>query len=369
MTSHPLPACIDDLNAEWLSHALSSALGPDASVAAFQATVIGEGVGFLGELGRVELTYAGTPADGAPASVVVKLPTREPQPRALATTMGLYEREVGFYRELAETSGARVPRVYHAAFEPSSGGFALVMEDVRNARLGNQLASCSLDEARLVITALAKLHARWWESPKLDTYTWLPASAAHPFFQVMRMGYEQSLPVFLDRYADAFDPVVRRCAEGLSAGWDHFMAPLFTRQRTLCHGDYRLDNLLFGTPGTEDELVMLDWQLCLGASATNDLQYFISGNLRPEVIDQETEGLLDLYHETLAGCGVHQYSRSQLGAEYREASLLQVLRLVLGAAAIDPETYDERGHEVLQVLFGGFAGSLVRYEADQYLPA
>lgn len=30
---------------------------------------------------------------------------------------------------------------------------------------------------------------------------------------------------------------------------------------TLIHGDFRIESFLFGEPGSDDELVILDWQL------------------------------------------------------------------------------------------------------------
>jgi aminoglycoside phosphotransferase (APT) family kinase protein len=49
--------------------------------------------------------------------------------------------------------------------------------------------------------------------------------------------------------------------------------------RTLIHGDYRIENFLVGPPGTDDELVVLDWQVVSVGNGRRDLAYFIGQNI------------------------------------------------------------------------------------------
>ena len=80
-----------DLTADWLT----SVLG--ATVTDF--TVERIGTGQMSECYRVGLSYS----DGAsgPASVVLKVAAADPSSRQTGLAMGLYEREVRFYTDIA----------------------------------------------------------------------------------------------------------------------------------------------------------------------------------------------------------------------------------------------------------------------------
>lgn len=366
MPTLTIPAGVAAVTPEWLTLALGDALAPGSRVASMDLQRIGEGVGFLGELARVRLSYAGDPGPHAPASVIVKLPTQDPAPRGLAGAFGFYHREVGFYRDLAAEVGVRVPRSYHAISAPAEADFALVMEDIE-ATPGDQLASCTEDQAKLAMTTLARIHAKWWESPRLATFDWLPTKG-DPYFQVMNGAYQQVLPIFLEHWADQFDPAVVRVCEKVAGCFDALIDGWYEHPLTLAHQDYRLDNMLFGTPGTPDELVVIDWQLCQHSMGALDLQYFIAGNLRTEVAATQTDDLLRLYHAELQAGGVRGYPFAQLRDDYASASAILALYLVLGITAIDPNNQDERGRQLIELLFHSHADAILRYEAERFLP-
>jgi hypothetical protein len=367
MTTLSIPRGVAALTSDWLTHALDGTLAPGSRVASLAATRIGEGVGFLGELARVALTYDGEPGPAAPASVVVKLPTQDAAPRGLAQTFNLYEREVGFYRDIGTSVGVRVPDCYHVVSSPEDGDFALVLEDVQ-ASPGDQLASCTGEQARAALKALATLHARWWESPRLSRLPWLPTKG-DPFFDLTFGVYQQVLPVFLEHWSHRFDPYVVRACQRLPDCYHELIARWYERPLTLAHQDFRLDNMLFGEPGSPDEVVLIDWQLCQHALGALDLQYFISGNFPAEVGATNAEDWLRYYHEQLGAGGVRDYSLAALKDDYASASAVFALMIPLGITAIDPNNYDGRGRQLIEQLYGGMEHSMLRYEAERFLPA
>src|SRR4029453_19354946 len=110
---------------------------------------------FLGKLGRLHLRYADDDKK-LPRTLIVKQPTQDAKGRQLAMMFRFYEREVCFYREVGSAAGIRVPTMHFGAAEPRSGDFVMLMEDLAPARLGDQLAGCSAQDARSAIGALAK---------------------------------------------------------------------------------------------------------------------------------------------------------------------------------------------------------------------
>ena len=77
---------------------------------------------------------------------------------------------------------------------------------------------------------------------------------------------------------------------------------------TLCHGDYRPDNLFYGDDSSGRPLVVCDWQGPGRAPAVVDAAYFITGSLEPEDRRSREMELLRRYHNHLLEGGVRDYS-------------------------------------------------------------
>ena len=67
---------------------------------------------------------------------------------------------------------------------------------------------------------------------------------------------------FAARYGDSIRPEQRLVCQRLVDGFDAYLAEEAgpDRVKGLVHGDYRLDNMLFGRPGSLRELTVVDWQ-------------------------------------------------------------------------------------------------------------
>ena len=114
----PMPvasAQIGDLDAAFLSQLMGRAVT--------SVSVIG---GDAGTSSRARLALTG---DGVPDSVFVKMPAETAATRLMGELGRLAETEARFYRELSpELTG--VPKSYGSAFDPLTGRFVLVLEDL-----------------------------------------------------------------------------------------------------------------------------------------------------------------------------------------------------------------------------------------------
>ena len=82
--------------------------------------------GDAGTSSRARLALTG---DGVPESVFVKMPAETAATRLMGELGSLAETETRFYRELSpELTG--VPKSYGSAFDPVTGRFVLVLEDL-----------------------------------------------------------------------------------------------------------------------------------------------------------------------------------------------------------------------------------------------
>lgn len=139
-----------DLTASWLAAVIGA--GP---VADFDVQRIGTGQ--MSECYRVRVSYEN--GEG-PASVVLKVAATDPVSRQTGAALGLYEREVLFYRDIAPRLGGPVAPCYHAWIDSvsSTGTFALVLGDAGPAVAGDEIAGATTEQALLGVVELGRLH-------------------------------------------------------------------------------------------------------------------------------------------------------------------------------------------------------------------
>ena len=350
-----IPATCADIDAAWLNEVLSHDVRGGGTVTAVGVEVIGEGVGFLGEVARLTLSYDAT-AGGGVASVIAKLPTANAGFRHIGLMFGFYRKEHGFYAEVAQQVQLSIPRAYHNAADVEAGEYVLLLEDMAPRRPGNQLAGCTLEEAELALQEVAGFHATWWEHPKLDEFsTWLPGPD-DPYFALLEAVYQDALP----KFADAFGYLVGDRIVELAGRYSGMYAEAVQRgvgrlPHTFIHGDFRLDNMMFSGSGDELQFCLLDWQLPFKANPMWDVVYFLAGNFEPQWRRDHQHQLLHRYHDALVAAGVSGYPFEQCEEDYRAAGLVLLGYLVSGAADVDLATLNDRGRELIETMFTRYA--------------
>ncbi len=333
MPDIPIPRTREEITPEWMTAVLASGGYLDGGrVERVSVEDIGVGRGYVGQTLRVTLTFSG-PAGRAPASVVAKLPTfveLTSDDQALVDL--LYSTEIQWYRDLSADAPVRVPISYWGAMEPDAGRYCLLLEDLSDLDTSDQLTACTPEQAELAVINLAKLHARWWGSERLSQLDWLPTSE-------FQGGLAQSLySLGWGRFGETLGAALPREFEAIGDRIGPSLPRLFEMgsdsATTLVHGDYRIENFLFGEPGSADELVILDWQLVGAGSGLRDLGYFLSQNLTPEARREDEERLLRLYQDTLTAHGVRGYDFDRCRDDYRLGLLIAMFIPVNGVRTI-----------------------------------
>ena len=116
ITQPEVPFSLKDITVNWFTMALrESGLIDDEKIVSLTHNVIGEEAGFNGEVAIFKLEYSDRRIR-APNSMVLKIPTALKN-RTLGQTMGLYEKEIRFYRDLASTICIRTPCHYCSALD------------------------------------------------------------------------------------------------------------------------------------------------------------------------------------------------------------------------------------------------------------
>ncbi len=371
-----IPEVPEALTAEWLSGALGF---PIRSV---RRQILGEGQGFLGDIVRLHID---SDAEGAPASVVAKMPKLAN--RDMGELMGVYERESHFFRELAPDVPVRLPHVYFSHCDEDAGSqsqkgilafcdrmpsfmhpwlmaigkraatgknrrYLLIMEDLAGFEAGDQLEGASLDACARVLEQFAATHRAFWGSPRLDESFWLMPLDLDAR---MRAGlYRKSVPAlreiappellpWVDTLRDLGGALVRRLAAE---------AP-----RTLIHCDLRLDNVCFDG----DRCAFLDWQLVRSGPAAYDVGYFLGGALPPDTSAADEQGLLRAYHDAL---GVADYGFERFERDYQRGLLASLTVL---APSADFEIDEGRGEAMMQRWRERLVARLAHVDVDRLL--
>jgi hypothetical protein len=277
----------DDLTTDWLTAVLGA-----GTVQAFGYDRIGTGQ--MSECYRVTPTYA----EGAtgPASVVLKVAAGDPVSRQTGLAMGLYEREVRFYADIAPRLSGPVAHCYHAAIDPQTGIFDLVLDDAAPAQVGDEVRGASIEQATLAVTELGRMHASCLADQALARISWLRRDA--PVNQAL---IATLYAAFADRYADAITEQQREVCERFIASFDDYLAAEAAANRPagLVHGDYRLDNMLFGQAGAQRPLTVVDWQTVTWGPLFSDLSYFLGCALPTAMRRKHFEDLVGAYHRAL----------------------------------------------------------------------
>lgn len=372
-----MPELPEELTAAWLTEALG------VSVEAVDRTVLGEGQGFMGDILRLTLHGADP---GAPASVIAKLPKRAN--RGMGEMIGVYEREIMFFRTLAAEMPVRIPGLVYADFDRDRGSenqerilrfldrmpgflvgviaaagariaagkqrrYILLLEDLAPMQPADQLAGLDAAGCKMVLEAIAPMHRHFWRSERLKGHFWLlpfdvDARLRHGRFRQSRERFAARL------HADLRDTLAWLDIHG-EALIRRFVAEA---PETLAHCDLRLDNVMFG----EGQCAFIDWQLLRRAPAALDVAYFLSGALHEDCDQTVEHDVLEHYHRVL---GIDDYDFATFERDYRRAMLMH---LALLASADEVDFGNDRGSAMMQAWMRRLTARVRNIDSSRLLP-
>lgn len=346
------PVTPEAVTSQWLAAQL------DREVQDLVVTPFGEGSGIIGQVTRGTFTSA-----GKQDSVIIKFPSAAPENRGVAIHYNMYGREADFYRDYAAHIPVRVPAAYAVEFDPETHDFVLVLEDLAGYRLGDQVAGASLADARIAVAAIAQMHAATWQVdlPRLVSHN-NPAQ-----IDGMIGGFELGWPVVQEQLGDLVPKVAADKGDRLPGKVAELLAEMTRGPQSLVHADVRLDNLFFAAaPDTADAgLALIDWQSVCSSCGEQDLAYFLTQSLAPELLRAEGDGLIELYHRALVEAGVEDYSLTQCRERYRCSALYLMCYAVVISGTLD--LGNERGAALGAALLGRCLSALADLDAFELL--
>jgi hypothetical protein len=365
MSALSIPANPAAVTAEWIADVLQRAgvLPTGSSVASIAVEPLGAGVGVMGELARIRMTYAGDHGT-APATVIVKSPSPFEENRAQGVGLGMYEAEIRFMRELDADTTVRTPRVFLADIVSGTAEFVVVMEDLGHLVMGDQVQGVTVAQASDAVLTMADLHAGWWgkvQSPAMD---WVP-SVVHARIEGLAQMWPALWAGFNAKFASSLPKGGAEAGELIAANFWQIMNKIGEWPWTLLHQDYRVDNLFFDPSNADEPVVVIDWQGIGRGPGIYDLCYFLGGSLTIDDRRAHEAALVQRYHDRLVQRGVADYPFEQLWHDYRFGHLTSCSTAVLVGATFD--LANERGLALVDALASRHFQAVVDHHSTDML--
>jgi hypothetical protein len=292
---------VSELTVDFLNDVLTS------PIVSFETTQIGTGQ--LGECHRVALTYLDqAQSKNEPATIILKIAAKHPRSRASGLSLGLYEREIRFYTEMAPSlkryTGC-LATCYYNAFDASTGAFTLLLGDAGSeAIVGDDIKGATFEQAEIAMRELGKLHVGLLADPNAAAWLVREPPISEAFFKDLFAAFEA-------RYRPEMDPSHFEVCQKLVASFGGYQEVLIEPgvcTMGIAHGDYRMDNMLFSPEAVakqEDSagslgLMVVDWQCITLGPIASDMVYFLGCALKTEDRRQWQDSLLRTYCESLA---------------------------------------------------------------------
>ncbi len=285
-----VPNRLEQIDPAWLSKRLTESF-PGTEVSEIRVASRTSGTN---SNARLEIDYRRR--EGAPRSLFVKLPSSGETQRELVRKSGMSEREVGFYRDMAHDVALRFPRAYAAEYDPATGDFVLLLEDVASTgcRFPGPDESVSFETARGAVEDLAGLHLSHrnddalrkrtaWVGPQIRLREY-GAGMLSLALEHCRAGLTDEFARLARFYVDHHDAVHDEWDKG---AW------------SIIHGDCHWGNLLLDG----DRFGFFDWGCMAYMPGMRDVGYFLCMGLGTEDRRQYERDLIQIYLDRIAAGG------------------------------------------------------------------
>ncbi len=364
-----LPETTKDITVDWLNQALheNGFLG-DTNIVSFEHEQIGVGQGFLSDMAKLTLAYD-RDAPHLPGTIIAKLPPSSPSAREAVRMINMFEREIGFYNEVAPRSPIRTPGLIYSGIDSENQRYVLLMEDCSYCTQADpQLEGLTYEQTKIIALKMADFHARWWDDENLLSFPWMPKPKE-----------PERMAMLINRFRANWDACAR--IEDFrkllpDGGWEAGLKINKQRQwlienmpgdkLTILHFDLRADNLFFDWDTPQDPLIVFDWSLAAIGRGVVDISFMLGFSLATELRRQVEKDVVKLYHQRLLDRGISGYTFDECWTDYLRG-LLQKTATLLTAFSRVPHN-DPRGTKLVNITVNRWFSAIVDNEATSLLP-
>lgn len=305
---------LNQLESEWITHILRlNGMANNSSVNGFSLETLSGYGGFTNSLYRLNLQYDVIENDTL-TSMVVKTPSKNDLIRGVTDILQSNQREVDFYRHVPSVQKLRTPYIYYLDIAENKEDTIIFMQDMVGYTQGDSVLGCSLEYAKKFIKGIAGFHATFWSS---ENYGYIPLRKDQA--QEYMALYPEAWCSILNKTGDFIPESLSTLGQDIFGHILTIKDTLSIYPATICHGDYRLDNIFF----KNDELVVFDWEYCVRGRGVYDVATFITEAFNPIERKRWEFDLLKLYYSTLQENGISDYSFDDCFYDY-SVSMLEI---------------------------------------------
>lgn len=317
---------VEDFTPENVTAALRG-LYPDAEVT--DVRIVGEHQGSATHI-VLELGYAAGMRSKLPKRMFTKTlldKQRESLPSGFSETfaddlsMGFHFTEVRAFELLDEAIEVEIPKCYARSRGAKAGDFYIFLEDLndRSATCPKVVPAVPVERVSALMETLARLHAAFWESPRLrGDCAACGSNDTGGFAEFVRgPGWSGVEHEFQIPYKGVILDEIGIDRPRLNAAFWRRQAALNQGPQTFLHGDPHPGNIYFLPDGS---VGLLDWQLARCGSWSHDVSYAIQSALDPSERRAHERDLLAKYFSHLKELGVKTVpSDDQIWLAHRQA--------------------------------------------------
>lgn len=164
------------------------------------------------------------------------------------------------------------------------------------------------------------------------------------------------------QFRDALGPQALALGESLCRQLPWVEEEMRRRPRTIVHSDLRADNLMFGEPGTDDEVLIVDWQVAVRGLGATDIARLLGGSEVPRERRGHHLEILRVWYDAVCAQGV-DYGWDEAARDFQ----LGALAMLAYPVHFSGETGDLSGRAA--ALVEAMAGRLFHAALESDAPA
>jgi hypothetical protein len=320
---------MEQVTPEWLTRVLQrKGVLPHGQVTAVQKKPLRTTISITSTLARFAVSYSDDAPPSVPTHLFLKI-SKSDFEAALSARVG--KNEVEFYTTVVDAmNDPATVHCYDAVYAPATGQSHVLLEDLSETHFQTEWPLPPTQQhCETVMEGLARLHACWWEHPRLGTEIGqLPAAAARTAGIADTHRRIREFVDFLgDRLSVDRRHVYDKILTSLPGVWDRYRGTRLSERKavTLVHGDAQMWNFFYPRDATTDHVRIIDWQFWHLGIGTDDLAYMMALHWYPErrrIMERE---LLKRYHSELLKQGVVNYTWDECWFDYRVSALTNLL--------------------------------------------
>lgn len=235
----------------------------------------------------------------------------------------LYDDETRFYRDLRPELNVETMTTYFADHLDGPAPFLILGEDItlRGAEVPDAVTGLSVEQVDQLLTTLGRVHAAYWDSPRLDEggdLFWLQHPITGGFAEFLRTNGFAIIRALVEApYKTALLDATGTDMDGIEESFWSLQARVSQGPLTVLHGDPHPRNTYVLPDG---RMGVLDWQLVRRGSWSHDVGYALIAALPPNLRRDHERDLLDNYRGRLLDAGLTSVpDREQLWTAYRQS--------------------------------------------------